>query len=172
MTEAYPYVGDDALRSTETERRCIRQPQDVTRWITETDQKRTGGHIVATFIIDTNELLWIADRRSEHVTCAVGQDVLSAGEMTFAAEGDRIEVAEITNQSLGYCPRPESWPSVARALDHAGLTHPDGFTTAYTLRRCDACGMKNIVKDNHFECGVCQAPLSHDWNFGSQQFKA
>jgi len=32
-------------------------------------------HIPATFIISTDEQLWIADRRSEHVACAAGEDV-------------------------------------------------------------------------------------------------
>jgi hypothetical protein len=165
MIELYAYIGDEALRDTKTERRCIRQSQDITRWIAETNQILDGGQVVATFVIDTDGQLWIADRRSEHVACAAGHSVLSAGEITFAVAGNRIEVAEVTNQSLGYCPRPESWPAVAAALDRAGLTHQNGFTTAYTLRRCGTCGMKNIVKDAHFECGVCQTPLSRDWNF-------
>ena len=43
--------------------------------------------------------------------------VLGAGEMTFVQAGADWRVAEVTNQSTGFCPDPDSWPAVAAALD-------------------------------------------------------
>jgi len=108
---------------------------------------------VATFIIDTAARFWIADQHSEHVACARGSAVLSAGEMTFVV-GSQIRVSAITSQSTGYCPEPVSWPSVQRVLDQVGLDHPTTWTISYEFRRCAK-----------FECGVCDHPLSPVWNF-------
>src|SRR5437870_3719122 len=33
--------------------------------------------------------------------------------MFFLVEGDAVAAAEVTNQSTGYCPEPESWPAVS-----------------------------------------------------------
>jgi hypothetical protein len=71
----------------------------------------------------------------------------------------------VSNQSTGYCPEPASWPAVARALDAAGIAHPGRFTVAVIFRRCDACGERNLVKDDWFECAICGAPLASEWNF-------
>jgi hypothetical protein len=43
-----------------------------------------------TFVIDLNGELRIAPRRSEHVACAEGHAVLSAGEMTFRHDTPHI----------------------------------------------------------------------------------
>ena len=91
--------------------------------------------------------------------------MLAAGEITFVIESQPIWVSEVTNQSTGYCPEPEAWSAVAATLDKIGLEHPPDFTTAYIFRHCDECGATNIVKDGFFVCGVCDAPLSQDWNF-------
>jgi hypothetical protein len=119
----------------------------------------------ATFIIDTAEQLWAADRHSEHVACADGQDVLAAGEITFERAGNQIYAVEVTNQSTGYCPESACWSVVARVLDGIGISHPPHFTPAFEFRRCDHCGATNIIKYNVFECIVCNSPLSLDWNY-------
>ena len=90
--------------------------------------------------------------------------VLSAGEMFFLAKGDRIEVAEGSNQSTGFCPEPGSWPAVAAALGRTRVGHPGRFTTAMVFRRCGRCGERNVVKDGWFVCGVCGADLPAAWN--------
>ncbi|WP_067477413.1 hypothetical protein [Actinomadura hibisca] len=108
-----------------------------------------------TYVVALDGTLLLAPQRSEHVACAGGAPVLAAGEITFAGG----EVVEVSNQSTGYCPGPESWPAVAAALDRAGLRHPDGFTAEYVFRRCGACGQLAIVKDDHYVCAVCDAPL-------------
>lgn len=165
----YSYVGSHnllQLLQQPSQRTHVNHAADVLQWIKDTHQVLDADKtVVATFIIDLNQQLWIADQRSEHVRCAAGKHVLSAGEMTFAVQGNHVEVVEVTNQSTGYCPEPESWESVAIALMKTGLSFPSEFTTAYLFRRCDNCGTTNIIKDMWFECGVCQAPLSQQWNF-------
>ena len=109
----------------------IHKPSDVQRWAQQTSQTPDiGGLIVATFVVDPQEQLLIADRHSEHVACAGGGDVLSAGEIFFAINGTEICIDQITNQSTGYCPEPESWDAVEQVLDRIGLEHPGRFTMA------------------------------------------
>src|SRR5947209_2641867 len=91
---------------------------DLRAWLRVAGREPDSGcFVAATFVIEEGGGLRIADRRSEHVACASGGPVLSAGEVFFRVEGDKVEVAEVSNQSTGYCPEPESWPSVAAALD-------------------------------------------------------
>jgi hypothetical protein len=118
-----------------------------------------------TFIIDLEGTLRLAPRRSEHVACAGGGPVLSAGEITFAQGPDGWEVTSASNQSTGYCPEASSWPAVARALDQINVPHPGGFTDEFTFRRCPQCGERNIVRDGDFTCAICDAELPAWWNF-------
>ena len=83
----------------------------------------------------------------------------------FWSVDDDVEVAEITNQSTGYCPEPESWPAVAAALDDAGIDHAGGFTVSIQFRRCVGCGQRNLVKDEVYSCQSCGAELPRAWNF-------
>jgi hypothetical protein len=169
MNRVYHYIGARELQQVlnqPSDRAPVLQPGDVLTWIEETQQEiEHDRSVIATFIIDTTGQLWIADRRSEHVLCAAGQPVLAAGEITFVIENQDIWVSEITNQSAGYCPEPEAWPEVATTLDDIGLDHPGDFTTAYIFRRCTQCEAVNIVKEEYFVCGVCDAELSSEWNF-------
>jgi hypothetical protein len=164
----YPYVGSASIRASvpkASHRLHATSKEAILHWITETRQPREpDGTVVVTFIIDPMGELWINDRRSEHVLCAAGQDVFSAGEMTFAIEGETLELVEVSNQSTGYCPEPDSWPAVARALNAISLQHANDFTMTCIFRRCEACSTLNLVKDDWFECAVCQAPLSDTWN--------
>jgi hypothetical protein len=169
MRRPYHYDGPGAIASrvrTAPAGVRIDLADDVRRWVRQTDQEPDdSGHVTATFVIDESGALRIADRRSEHVACAGGGLVLSAGEMTFRIAAGRVEVVGTTNQSTGYCPEPESWPAVRAALERAGLQPPPGFDPAFTFRRCERCRSVNIVKDGVFECGVCSAPLPDHWNF-------
>jgi hypothetical protein len=76
-------------------------------------------------------------------------------------------VAEVTNQSTGYCPDPDSWPAVARALDRVGVRHPGSLTDKVIFRRCPTCGGRNIVRDDDFTCALCNSALPAQWNFTS-----
>ncbi|MEU2026845.1 hypothetical protein ABZ565_32605 [Streptomyces sp. NPDC016469] len=117
-----------------------------------------------TFVVGTDGVLRLAPRRSEHVACAGGGTVLSAGEIGFVRETDRWAVSEVSNQSTGYCPDVGSWPEVARALDHVGLERPSGFTHEVLFRRCPGCQEHNIVREDDFVCVFCGSDLPETWN--------
>jgi hypothetical protein len=165
----YPYTGPEAIRIRATASpsgRQISSLTDLQRWIAENRESVPEAIVsAATFVIDPEGRLRLADRRSEHVACAGGGAVLSAGEMFFSA-GNVVAVEEVSNLSTGYCPEPESWAAVGEALDRIGVVHPGRFTTEVTFRRCTACGERNVVKDGWFECQVCGAELPQAWNFG------
>jgi hypothetical protein len=162
----YRYVGPkdiaDRVRS-EHRGTPIRSADDVLAWIRATEQQLSDSCVVATFVVDTDGVLRIADRRSEHVACAGGQPVLSAGEMTFSVAG-QVEVVEASNQSTGYCPEPESWSDVGQALARAGLRGPSRFTLECVFRRCGQCGSITLIKNELFRCGICNAALPQEYN--------
>lgn len=143
----------------------VDSPDDLTRWALATGQKaEADGSVTVTFVVDGGGILRIADRRSEHVACASGRPVLSAGEMTLVARPGCVEVLSVSNQSTGYCPEPESWPSVESAMRRALLAPPDGFSPACVFRRCVRCEAINLVKCAEFECAVCEAALPETYN--------
>ncbi len=138
---------------------------DICSWIEENNQELNGsGAITVTFIISEESYLLIADRRSEHIACAGGRPVLSACEMTLEVRGNEVELIEATNQSTGYCPKPDSWNAVEEALHEIGVKHPFTFTKAYEFRRCPKCKMLNIIKDDFYYCPVCNTELPKQWN--------
>jgi hypothetical protein len=169
MARLYPYVEPKHIRervaptATGTAVNCAHDLQEWTRRIgQQPDQQEPFG---ATFVVDKEGVLRVADRRSEHVACAGGGPVLSAGEMFFRLAASRPEVVEVTNQSTGYCPEPESRSAVASSLDRSGVSHPGRFTVAVMFRRCLACGQTNVIKDGWLVCDTCGAVLPPDWNF-------
>ncbi len=166
MTRLYSYVGPAVIKARVAGRPAgvrIVSAADLIAWTCRADLER--GLVAATFVIDAEGHLLLADRCSEHVACAGGGPVLSAGELFFGIEGACIEVVEASNQSTGYCPEPESWPAVAEALDRIGVAHPGRFTTEIVSRRCEKCSERNVVKDGWFVCGACGAELPAEWNF-------
>lgn len=167
MSRRYSYIGPGSLAhlaSADTLRVCVNTQGDIHRWVREAEQAiDDGGCVFATFVVDADGRLWIADRQSEHVACARGGDVLSAGEILFRAS-DEVGVEYVTNQSTGYCPEPESWRAVDEALRRAGIEPPDYFSKAFQFRRCTSCRNINIIKDDLFECDVCGAEIPRVWN--------
>ena len=172
----YRYVGPTSVRSqAENAGTLITSVSDLDAWLTP--MRKHGApsdavSIVCTFVIDEVGALRVADRASEHVACANGGPVMSAGEMTFAHSvvGSRVE--EVSNQSTGYCPEPKSWSSVVAALDAIPLPHPDGFTLVYQFRRCPICGQINLIKDDDYTCAVCEAKLPRQWNVDPESVDA
>jgi hypothetical protein len=140
-------------------------PDDLGAWLSGCG--RTEALEPLTFVIDVGGILRLAPRRSEHVACAGGGPVLSAGEMTFGLGPDGWEVTEVTNLSTGYCPEADSWPAVARALDRTGVAHPGRFTDEFIFRRCPRCDGRNVVKDGDYTCAICGEALPSQWNFGA-----
>jgi len=169
VAKLYTYVGPANIRAraaTSPPGQNILSVHDLEGWIHQTGQRpNQEGVIVVTFVVDEQGDLRVADRGSEHVACSGGRPVLSAGEMFLTRTKTGWRVEEVSNQSTGFCPEPESWPAVASALDRVGISHPGRFTLEIILRRCLACGERNIVKDGWFVCGLCGADLPAEWNF-------
>ncbi|MET7401225.1 hypothetical protein ABZS66_47875 [Dactylosporangium sp. NPDC005572] len=150
----YAYVGPPSLlRAPAPAGTPVASPADFAAWLAA----QTAADLAEpfTFVVMPDGVLRLAPRRSEHVACAGGADVLSAGEISFAGG----TVREVTNQSTGYCPAASSWPAVAAALDRAALPHPAGFTAALTYRHCPACTALNVVRDEDYTCAVCGSAL-------------
>ena len=172
MSRIYSYRGTAYLDASKTfyttrhtKRNLVGDERNLFAAFRQAQLTNRSVPVTFTYIVDANELLWVADRHSEHVACARGRDVLSAGEMIVEIDDGIVIVTDVTNQSTGYCPEPESWPAVAAALDKAGIPHPDGFTRAFLFRLCEGCGQTNIVKESDFTCAVCGTELKQEWNF-------
>jgi hypothetical protein len=168
MRRCYGYIGSKSIAQAIAGQAAgapIRSVADLERWIQDTRQQPDlWGLIVATFVITEDGTLRLADRHSEHVACAGGGVVRSAGEMGLARGTAGWEVREVSNQSTGYCPEPTSWPEVANVLEAIPLLHPAHFTRAYRFRRCPACRQLNLIKDEVFACAVCDGELPAEWN--------
>jgi hypothetical protein len=161
----YRYVGPADLRAlvrVGSEGFRVGSPEDFKRWAGERSAEELAEPF--TFVVGGDGVLCLVARRSEHVVCAGGEPVLSAGEMRFAWDAGRWVVAEVSNQSTGYCPDVDSWPAVAHALIRAGIEGPEGFTHAVVFRRCPSCGQLNVVLDDDFVCVFCEADLPVQWN--------
>ncbi|PVC92064.1 hypothetical protein [Streptomyces sp. CS014] len=162
---SYRYVGPADLKAAVgpgSGGHRIGSAADFTHWIAE----RTASELLEpfTFVVSTDGMLRLAPRRSEHVACAGGEDVLSAGEISFIREVDRWVVDDVSNQSTGYCPDVVSWPAVAHALDAIELGHPSRFTHHVVFRRCPGCQEHNIVREDDFVCVFCCSDLPKAWN--------
>lgn len=161
----YRYVGPaDVLAAVtpDDSGHRITSVDDLAAWTAAlAPAERYGPH---TFIVDVAGGMRVAPRHSEHVACAGGRPVLSAGEISITGQDGRWALTEVSNQSTGYCPEPSSWPAVAAACERVGLECPAGFTAAFEFRRCPACDQTNIIKDDDFVCAACGEDLPHDWN--------
>ncbi|MFF3937197.1 hypothetical protein [Streptomyces phaeofaciens] len=156
----YGYVGPQDIRRAVTPGaggRVIRAAADLDAYATRDGEPYT-------YVVGPDGLLRLAPRRSEHVACAGGGDVLAAGEIAFGHGPRGWEVREVSNQSTGYCPDPDCWPAVAAALDRVGVGRPDGFTHALVFRRCERCGERNVVREGVFVCVFCDEELPLVWN--------
>jgi hypothetical protein len=145
------------------------------QWIVSAGQQHDPyGMVIATFVIDETGVLRVSDRHSEHVACAGGKPVRSAGEISFDLSEVKPQIVAVTNQSTGYCPELESWDAVAVALNRAKLDFrgPDRFEPAFEFRRCPACKTINLVREEVFVCSVCDADLPVWWNLAEEKANA
>lgn len=166
--KSYFYVGSKTILE-ETDLNIggniVSSVKDIKGWIESRPEEIVNGVITATFVISENEELIISGRHTEHVMCAKGRNVLSAGEIVFEINKREIYVSEISNQSTGYCPKPESWSIVESVLDKIQIDHPEHFTSAFEFRLCAECKSINLIKDDNYECLVCNSELDKEWNF-------
>jgi hypothetical protein len=163
VVRAYRYVGSEEIArhaQEAIERLQPRSPDDIRGWAARARSRA----LEFTYVVDTAGNLWLSDRRSEHVTCARGAEVLGAGELWVDVGPRQVTIASITNQSTGYCPEPDCWPAVRDALARAGLEPPRAFTYVFRYRRCPTCRGINILKDAMPECPGCGTELPAAWN--------
>ncbi|MEV6012126.1 hypothetical protein AB0M29_35665 [Streptomyces sp. NPDC051976] len=161
----YRYIGPADVKAAVRPGRegaGIRTPEDLAEWAAG----RTSEELAEpfTFVIGADGILRLSPRRSEHVACAGGDVVASAGEIAFVRNAAEWVVDEVSNQSTGYCPDVTSWSAVAESLDQIGLRHPGAFTHEVVFRRCPVCQEHNIVREAHFVCVYCDADLPAEWN--------
>jgi hypothetical protein len=161
----YRYIGpaeSKASVTAEAEGPRIRSQEDLGAWLSGRPAEELSEPF--TFVIDFEGNLRLAPRRSEHVVCAGGGLVLSAGEMGFAQTDGGWAAIRVSNQSTGYCPDIDSYPAVATALNRAGISCPDRFSEEIVFRRCPSCRERNVVHEGTFVCALCDAVLPELWN--------
>ncbi|WP_164018423.1 hypothetical protein [Pyxidicoccus trucidator] len=166
---AYTYVGPEEIRRASASHPAgtpIASRDDAAAWLQAYPDARTEG---ATYVVDLQGRLRLAPRRSEHVACSGGVEVLAAGEVRFQGAGARLAVAEVSNQSTGYCPDTSCWDAVVLAIRGAGLEPPRAFTPEVVFRRCTRCGEINLVKEGWFVCVFCDADLPAAWNIAPRR---
>ncbi|MEU1286231.1 hypothetical protein [Kitasatospora sp. NPDC005856] len=165
---AYRYVGPPELRAGVggPGGRPVRTAGEFATWTAD----RTAEELAEpfTFVVDLDGALRLAPRRSEHVACAGGELVMSAGEIGFRRSRDGWEVETVSNHSTDYCPDTASWPAVTAAVTAAvtciELPHPGGFTHAMVFRRCPRCDRCNLVREEHYACAFCDTNLPRHRN--------
>ncbi|MFF7777247.1 hypothetical protein ACFZCG_22815 [Streptomyces tanashiensis] len=94
---SYHYVGPVELKATVRPDGggCpISSAAEFVGWIAERSASELAEPF--TFVVGTDGVLRLAPRRSEHVACAGGAVVLSAGEISFVREADRWTVSEVS----------------------------------------------------------------------------
>jgi hypothetical protein len=170
ISKKYNYVGSEEIRLSAANfpvGTVIHSIADLQKWIDGNCDRQTiaSNLVVATFVIDLNCNLRLADRHSEHIACAGGEAVLSAGEIFISWNQTEFAVCDITNQSTGYCPEINSWHHVETALKKISIVCPSQFTVEFTFRRCCYCSQINIIKNDVFICSVCNSTLPPEWNF-------
>lgn len=166
----YPYVGPPEVLAAVrpgSQGHAIGSPDDLAAWLASRSGQEAEEPF--TFVVDLTGVLRLAPQRSEHVACAGGGLVLSAGEITFVRDGKRWGVSQISNQSTGYCPDLTSWAALSDVLDRAGIDHPGGFTHPIVFRRCPSCHERNLVKDDDFVCALCEMELPKSWNLDGSE---
>ncbi|MGW7285630.1 hypothetical protein ACWGH4_09055 [Streptomyces sp. NPDC054847] len=156
----FGYVGPRAIwhaAEDAPEGQVIRSSDDFREWAEAREPAEWAEPF--TYVVDEEGFLRLAARRGEHVACAGRAAVRAAGEVAFGRDGDGWEVVQVSNQSTGYCPDPDCWPSVAAALDRAGIPRPARFTQEIVFRCCAGCTEFNIVREDHFVCVFCGEDL-------------
>lgn len=165
----YTYVGPDSIRATarfDTPRHAVVDAAELLSWVSaHLGFSRRDHQITLTYVVRPPNLLFVADRHSEHVACARGEMVLTAGEITFERHGSDLRLLDTSNLSTGYCPESISWPALSSALVAAGFPKIEGFTQPFEFRYCIPCQQTCVIKDDVFECPSCFTNLPHDWNY-------
>jgi serine/threonine protein kinase len=165
----YEYVGPPEVLKGAAEGKepgdLVLRANDVRAWALRTDQRPDGeGLIRATYTIGAEgdaargRLRVRARGLRERRPRARGRRGLVRGRPPV---GDGRADRQLLD---GLLPRADLLAAVERVLDAAGIGRPSRFSKALLFRRC-RCGQRNVVKDDHFVCALCDADLPAEWNF-------
>ena len=171
----YEYIGPEEIFKMIQEKhkgQRIESVDDLVNWILENNGKpKTDDLIICTFVINLEGKLLIADRHTEHVQCANGENVRSAGEMGFYLDNqNKVTIEFVSNQSTGYCPSSASWLEVEHSiLKINGLNIPEGFDPEFIFSYCPNCKTRQIVKDEFYFCPKCEERLLNEDDFQRQR---
>jgi hypothetical protein len=169
LMSLYSFVGPPQIRMSadfETPRHEVKNAAALLQWARQMDGAIKGlRDFVFTYVVLPEQRLFVADRRSEHVACARGDAVLTAGELFVSLVNGRLQVDGASNLSTGYCPEPGSWRALQLALEGTDLGSLEGFEPSFEFRRCEWCEQNCLIKDEVFECPGCNVELPQHWNF-------
>lgn len=165
MEPLYRYVGPEDVRlacENQPTGRHITSVEDLRRWLRALHDEDPAADGWATYVVVPESKLLLAHRRTEHVACAGGRDVVGAGEAQLDAAGEALW---LSNYSSGYCPDVGCYAAVSEAFTRASIDVPGSFSHAVVFRKCPSCGERNVVKDDDFTCSLCGSVLPPRWNF-------
>lgn len=163
----YSYIGPKEIKdsiSSGAAGCAISAVEDLVSWITSRPLDERSQPF--TYTVGEDEVFRIAPRRSEHVACAGGREVLAAGEISFELTSNPVTVSDVSNHSTGFCPDLVSWQPLEDCLRRIGVRCPPHFTESQIFRKCPICRERNLVKEAHFYCVFCGGSLPRHWNFG------
>src|SRR5829696_6841831 len=89
----FRYVGPEHVRAAAAHEQPgteIQSIADLERWLEQHAAEREATGTAATFTVSLDGRMRLASRRSEHVACAGGLPVLSAGEISFDGRPSRV----------------------------------------------------------------------------------
>lgn len=163
----YHYIGPkELLRSLDntSPRHELTGPSGLEQFAKSIGVSFWNGSATFSYVVLPPMRLFIADRRSEHLACARGEPVLTAGEITFTKGSSGLEVSAANNLSTGYCPESSSWGALDLALRAANLSGIHGFAPSFEFRFCAECSMTCVIKNEVYECPRCLGVLPREWN--------
>jgi hypothetical protein len=130
----YTYVGDEERRQTAEmnyHRFLLRDYQDLKKAIPLIEKEKNGHPSrPQTYIITTDNKMYIGGDVHEHVDVAQGEDVLAAGEAYFEKYNNKWIIEKINNRSYGYFPDKTCFSEIKKAMENSGITIPNYICSA------------------------------------------
>lgn len=130
----YTYVGDEERRKTAEmnyERFILRDHEDLKKAIPIIEKEKSGHPSrPQTYIITTNNIMYIGGQVHEHVDVAQGENVLAAGEAFFEKSDNKWIIEKINNRSYGYYPDKSCFAEIQKALQNSDIIIPNQITPA------------------------------------------
>lgn len=131
---AYRYCGQEERRKAAElnyKRFLIRDSDDLKKAIPIIEQEKNGHPSrPQTYIVTTDNKLYIGGDVHEHVDVAQGEDILAAGEAFFEKNNGKWIIEKINNRSYGYFPDKTCFSEIKKAMENSGIVIPCNITSA------------------------------------------